>query len=247
MAGKEHSQRASLKDLLASKEMSYAKLCDILQSGTMNVYADSWPVRICSCKGIYPAWTFDKWGRWCPDEAEMADYMENSRWRRHLLNTWERSVNLGRGSALDLCASLGITSIEGAEFFPFPLDEISIANMGLDSGTHRRMLLSLTINQEDMGKILSSREDATNLKIIERLTWELKIDPFSRDAASKVKTRLELHGIELDDETIRKRIFKLRDRKKETLIEKIALLGSSSFILGNVLLCPGRYRRLLWN
>lgn len=216
MAAKaEPPQRVSLKELLETGQLTYEELCGAVLSGHMKVLADGRPVRICACKGSYSGWTFDKWGKWAPDESEEKEFEENSRWRRYLKQTWERDVDLGRGAVNDLCESLGISSIEGANFYPFPMDPISIVNMGINGTIHRTMLLAFTVSTVDIDKYLNDRESVKNLQIIEGLMKELKIDPAARNATSEVKRRLELQGIEpMDDETIRARISKIREKTK---------------------------------
>lgn len=195
-------------------------LPDILSAfaaGSLRAYSGKGEVKFLSCPGDYPEWsdtgTFNKWGEWKPNAEEKAEHEESLKWESYLSRMWDCPVRFSKR----IVAAIGPLP-DNPAFFPMPLDEISAKNMGLDQSRHNELLMSLLIPLEDLEALegspapLSGREEATYLKIMRGLMLALKIDPASRNATSKVKATLERQGIELDDETIRQRVFKLKGK-----------------------------------
>lgn len=200
-------------------------LPDILSAfaaGTVRAFSEKGAVKFISCPADFLEWsesaTFNKWGQWEPDEAERAEHEESMKWEAFLSKMWGRTVRLSKR----IIPKIGELP-SNPNFFPMPLDEASAHNMGLEIDVYNNMLMSLLIATDEIKtldrKIALAREEVSDLKIILGLMLELKIDPDGRNATANIKGRLNRQGIELDDETIRDRVKKIRSKFKDLMKE----------------------------
>lgn len=207
----------SVLEITQAGRMLLPDILSAFAGGSLRAYSARGKVQFLSCHGEFPDWsasgTFNALGEWKPGEEESAEHAESLKWEQYLSRMWNRTIRLQKR----IVPAIGALPDDPA-FFPMPLDEISAKNMGLDHSRHNELLMALLIPLDDVEALegvpalLSGREEATYLKIMRGLMLALKIDPASRNATSQVKATLERQGIELDDETIRQRVFKLKGK-----------------------------------
>lgn len=201
----------TIKEL--SGRMLFPEILSSLREGRLHAFSDFGRVKFLSCAEECRPAAFDKWGKWTPDEEERDLHAQCVEWERFLKQAWGVPA-IVPAAAIPQLGPLPATP----DFLPMPIDEKTARSMGLVGAEFRALFMRLLVPLDEIEALegasaLSGREEATYLKIMRGLMLSLKIDPESRNATSRVKAALERQGVELDDETIRQRVFKIRSMK----------------------------------
>ena len=206
----------TVKELLDSGRILLPDLLQAFENGKLRAFSKRGQVKFLSCPEDCPDFNetaaFDKWGQWKPDDAEKAEHGEMVKWENFLSKMWDRNIVRGKR----IVPHFGPFP-ENPDFFPCPLNEETARALGLPAEWHEKELMSMQVPAEEIDALFSSpnplsgREEMTYLKIMRGLMLALKIDPNDRKVVSRLKNVLELQGVEIDDETIRGRIGKMKN------------------------------------